>query len=72
MKGRFIAENFISTREILHHVAHTKWPAVFTKIDFSKAFDSLDWDFLIQIMKARGFPEQMDRLDLDVIRIGHH
>lgn len=56
LKGRFISENFIATRELLHHTAHTKRPAIFTKIDFSKAFDSLNWDFLYEVLKVRGFP----------------
>lgn len=56
IKGRFIAENFISTRELLHHVSRTKSQAIFTKIDFSKAFDSLKWGFLLEIMRARSFP----------------
>ncbi|XP_078173997.1 uncharacterized protein LOC144567705 [Carex rostrata] len=31
-------------------------PAVFMKIDFAKAFDSIEWEFLIEVMRARGFP----------------
>ena len=42
VKGRHIAENFISTREILQHISSSGRSAVFAKIDFSKAFDSVN------------------------------
>lgn len=58
MHGRQISENFLVTREILHHIQFSKKPAVFMKIDFAKAFDSIEWEFLIEVMKARGFPQK--------------
>lgn len=57
MHGRQISENFVTTRELLHHISHSGKPAVFAKIDFQKAFDSIDWDFLIRVMRARQFPD---------------
>lgn len=56
--GRQISENFETTRELLHHIAHTGKPVVFAKIDFKKAFDSIEWLFLIWVMNARGFPDR--------------
>lgn len=56
--GRQIAENFVTTREIIHHLSQTCNPVVFAKIDFRKAFDSVEWEFLIRVMKARGFPDR--------------
>lgn len=61
IRGRFIAENFIATRELLHHVAALRNPIVFTKIDFSKAFDTISWVFLRRLMIARGFPDDWIR-----------
>lgn len=58
VKGRQISENFIATREILHHIAEGTKPAVFVKIDFAKAFDSVNWSFLLRVLRARGFPER--------------
>jgi Reverse transcriptase (RNA-dependent DNA polymerase) len=55
VKGRQLSENFIATRELLHHISHTKNKAVFLKLDFSKAFDSVNWDFLLKVMCVRGF-----------------
>lgn len=55
IKGRQIAENLNTTREILHHLSKTRKTSVFIKIDFAKAFDSVSWDFLLNVMMARGF-----------------
>lgn len=54
--GRQISENFVSTREVLHHVSQSNTQAIFAKIDFRKAFDTVEWLFLDTIMRARGFP----------------
>lgn len=46
VQGRQITENFNSTRELLHHISCSKRPACFIKIDFAKAFDSVNWNYL--------------------------
>lgn len=58
IRGRQISENFLATREILQHISQVKSPAVFLKLDFTKAFDSLNWGFLSTIMAARGLPDK--------------
>lgn len=56
--GRQISENFVSTREILQHVSAKGNPAIFAKIDFKKAFDTVEWSFLVNVMRTRGFPKR--------------
>lgn len=56
IQGRQITENFNATREILHHISSSGKSACFIKLDFAKAFDSVNWSFLKSIMLARGFP----------------
>ena len=58
VQGRQITENFNSTRELLHHISCSKRPACFIKIDFAKAFDSVNWNYLNRVMEARGFPSK--------------
>lgn len=38
-------------------MASSKTPAIFLKLDFTKAFDSLNWSFLLNTLAAKGFPE---------------
>lgn len=57
IKGRQISENFNATRELLHHITDTGSPAVLLKVDFAKAFDSIEWPFLLQVLATRGFSQ---------------
>ena len=58
IRGRQITDNFVATRELLHHLSTTKKKAVFVKLDFAKAFDTVEWPFLVQVLEARGFPNR--------------
>ena len=56
LHGRNIAENFIYAADILSACHSRKAPTMIFKLDFRKAFDSICWSSLIQILQARGFP----------------
>lgn len=58
IKGRFIMDNVVCAHEILHTVRKKKIKGVLFKIDFEKAFDRVNWDFLFNILKGRGFWEK--------------
>lgn len=55
IKGRCISKNFVYAAELLSCCFKRKAPTVVLKLDFWKAFDSVNWDSLDQILKARGF-----------------
>lgn len=55
IRGRQISENFNATRELLQHIDSIKRSAILAKFDFAKAFDSLEWPFLLRVLEARGF-----------------
>lgn len=67
VQGRQISDNFNATREILHHLAKTGNPIMFVKIDFAKAFDSVNWMFLFDIMQSRGFPDNWIKWIRDIL-----
>nr|GFA17100.1 RNA-directed DNA polymerase, eukaryota, reverse transcriptase zinc-binding domain protein [Tanacetum cinerariifolium] len=41
--------------EILHWCKRKNKKAMFFKVDFSKAYDSVHWDYLLEVLKAFGF-----------------
>jgi hypothetical protein len=56
LSGRSISENFVFATELVQCCYNRKMPTVVLKLDFSKAFDSINWESLDMIMLARGFP----------------
>jgi hypothetical protein len=56
MQGQSISENFVHATEIVQVCHKRKAPAVALKLDFAKAFDSIDWKSLRLVQEARDFP----------------
>jgi hypothetical protein len=57
IKGRCIAENFIYATEVVQCCHKRSVPAIILKLDFRKAFDSVDWYDLDAILHAKRFPD---------------
>jgi len=57
IKGRSISENFIYAMELVQCCNKRRLPTLVLKLDFAKAFDSVNWDSLQRIMAVRGFPQ---------------
>ncbi|WVZ61783.1 hypothetical protein U9M48_011600 [Paspalum notatum var. saurae] len=55
LKGRSIAENFVYAMELVQCCHKRKLPTVVLKLDFAKAFDTVQWPALLDILSARGF-----------------
>jgi mannosylglycoprotein endo-beta-mannosidase len=56
IKKRSIHDNFLYVRNLTRRFHRTKTPALLLKLDISKAFDSVRWDYLLSLMQHRGFP----------------
>jgi len=41
--------------EITHTLKHSKQAGMLLKLDLSKAFDKLNWDYIQQMLSAFGF-----------------
>lgn len=55
IKGRSIHDNFMYVRNIARRFHRTKTPTLLIKLDISKAFDSVRWDYLLDLLQQRGF-----------------
>jgi exonuclease III len=58
IKGRNIHDNYLLVRQVARKIHATKQPGVFLKLDISRAFYSLSWAFLLEVLKARGFGDR--------------
>ena len=56
VKGRSMMESFLVTRELLALCSKQKLSAILYKVDFEKAFDTVDWCFMTNLLIERGFP----------------
>jgi len=55
LKGRTIAENFVYAAELLQLCHKKSVPTLVLKLDFAKAFDTVNWQGLLSILEVRGF-----------------
>ena len=55
VKNRFIGETARSILDIMQYTDTQKMPGLLLFIDFEKAFDSVDWDYLTTSLKAFNF-----------------
>ena len=54
IKGRFIQDNFMLVQQTARFLHQQKQPRILLKLDISKAFDSVSWPFLIEILQHLG------------------
>lgn len=55
VKGRCIHDNFVLVQQIAKFLHHQKHPRILLKLDICKAFDSVSWPFVLEILRRRGF-----------------
>lgn len=56
--GRFILEGCVIIHEVLHELKSKSLEGIILKIDFEKAYDKVNWEFLIEVMERKNFPKK--------------
>ena len=60
LSGRLITNNVLVAFELMHYLEHKKEGKegfVAIKLDMSKVYDRVEWDFIKQVMEKMGFHE---------------
>jgi hypothetical protein len=55
VKGRCILDNFMLVQETAKALNRQKEPRLLLKLDISKAFDSVSWPFVLEVLQHLGF-----------------
>jgi len=55
LSGRGLLESVLIANEMVDFLRKNKLKGVIVKVDFEKAYDSMDWDFLMYMMNRLGF-----------------
>jgi exonuclease III len=57
VEGRQILDSIILAHEVIHSLQKTKTPGMLLKLDISKAFDKLSWEYMKAMLIAFGFDQ---------------
>jgi hypothetical protein len=55
IEGRFILDGALALQEIIHELKRKMLGGILLKIDFKKAYDIVNWEFLAEVLRAKGF-----------------
>ena len=57
-KNRYILHSVACAQKIIAASHNSNMKAIFLKLDFEKSFDSVSWEFIFQLLVARGFGQR--------------
>jgi len=55
MEGRKIMDNVILAHQVIHSLKITKTPGILIKLDLSKNFDIINWQYMHSLLEAFTF-----------------
>jgi hypothetical protein len=57
IKGRNLLEGPLALIEIVHELRSKRLGGILLKLDFEKAYDRVNWEFLAEVLRCKGFEE---------------
>jgi hypothetical protein len=60
----------VAAREIIHHTVKGGEKGVVVKLDYEKAYDSVSWQFLEEILESRGFGQKWIKWVMSLVKGG--
>ena len=61
IKGRYIGQNIRLIIDIMEHTKSKNMPGILVSLDFQKAFDSLEWSFMMNTLDIFNFGTSIKR-----------
>jgi hypothetical protein len=71
MPGRNILEGVIMLHETIHELQRKKLNGLILKLDFEKAYDKVNWSFLQQALRMKGFSPKWCAWIQSIVSRGH-
>lgn len=56
--GRFIVDSIATVEDLVHYIKRYDSPGTIINMDFIKAFNIVDWYFLLELLVALGFGDR--------------
>jgi hypothetical protein len=70
IKGRYILESVMTAHGILHKVHQNKQQRFVLKSNYEKAYDKVNWTFLLEVLEKRGFGRRWIELIKMILHMG--
>jgi hypothetical protein len=71
INGRFILDGALALQEIIHELKRKKLGGILLKINFEKAYDRVNWEFLVEVLRAKGFDVGAVHRIMQLVTGGH-
>ena len=70
VRGRYILDGAVMLHEVMHELRVKKKQGVIFKIDFEKAYDSINWGFVEEVLTRKGFDPKFKHWIMSTVRGG--
>jgi hypothetical protein len=71
IKGIYIFESVVAAHEIIHDVAHSSQSGFIFKLDYEKAYDKVNREFMFEMLESRGFSPRWLRILRSLLNKGY-